>query len=44
MLQEEEQELTALANETEQFMTADVAAINQRASQLGLPFVIAGQR
>jgi photosystem II stability/assembly factor-like uncharacterized protein len=44
VLQEEQQELTALASETEQFMTADVAAINQRASQLGLPFVIAGQR
>jgi len=42
VLQEEEQELTALAGETQQFVSKDVAAINQRASQLGLPFVIVG--
>jgi hypothetical protein len=42
VLQEEEQELTALAGETQQFVAKDVAAINQRASQLGLPFVIVG--
>jgi hypothetical protein len=40
VLEAEEQELAGLADQTRQFVTGDVAAINQRASQLGLPFVI----
>ena len=44
VLQEQEQELTALAGETQEFVARDVAAINQRASTLGLPFVIVGAR
>jgi len=43
VLEKQEQELTALSAETQRFMTGDVAAINQRASALGLPFVIAGR-
>ena len=44
VLEQQEQELKALTSETDQFLTADVAAVNQRASQLGLPFVIVGTR
>ena len=36
----QEQELTSLEAETRQFASTDVAAINQRASQLGLAYVI----
>jgi photosystem II stability/assembly factor-like uncharacterized protein len=35
---------TTLAAEAQRFVSGDVAAINQRASQLGLPFVIVGSR
>ena len=44
VLEQQEQELKALTSATDQFLTADVAAVNQRASQLGLPFVIVGTR
>jgi hypothetical protein len=44
VLQAQEQELAALAGETQTFVTTDVAAINQRAAQLGMPFVIVGTR
>ena len=44
VLEKQEQELTALAAETQRFVSGDIAAINQRATQLGLPFVIAGSR
>ena len=40
VLTEEEKELAALDAETKQFMAADVASINQRASRLGVPFVV----
>jgi photosystem II stability/assembly factor-like uncharacterized protein len=40
VLAEEEKDLAALETETKQFMSADVARINQRAAQLNLPFVI----
>jgi len=43
VLEKQEQELTALGAEMQRFMTGDVAAINQRATALGLPFVIAGR-
>jgi len=42
--QEQEQELTALADQTQKFLSGDVAAINQRAAQLGLPFVVIGAK
>jgi hypothetical protein len=41
VLGEQEKELAALWAETQQFISGDVARINQRASQLNLPFVIA---
>ena len=44
VLQHQEEELTALAAEARQFESGDIAAINQRATALGLPFVIAGAR
>jgi DNA-binding transcriptional MerR regulator len=44
VLQKQEEELTALAAEARQFASEDIAAINQRATQLGLPFVIVGSR
>ena len=44
VLQGQEQELAALVSETQAFVTADVAAINQRAAQLGVPFVVVGTR
>ncbi|HWT45689.1 MAG TPA: hypothetical protein VN085_06975, partial [Vicinamibacterales bacterium] len=40
VLEEQEQELEALSAEVRQFMTQDVAAVNQRAAQLGLAYVI----
>jgi hypothetical protein len=40
VLVEQEKELGALETETKQFMAADVASINQRASRLGVPFVV----
>lgn len=40
VLAEEEKELTGLEAETKQFLSTDVASINQRASQLGLAYVI----
>ena len=43
VLEKQELELAALSAETQRFMAGDVAAINQRASALGLPFVIAGR-
>src|SRR5205085_2631816 len=42
--QEQEQELAALADQTQKFLSGDVAAINQRAAQLGLPFVVIGAK
>jgi len=41
VLAEQEKELAALAAETQQFVSGDVAKINQRASQLNLQYVIA---
>jgi hypothetical protein len=43
VLVEQEKELTALEAETKMFMDADVASINQRASRLGVPFVVVKQ-
>jgi hypothetical protein len=40
VLVEEEKDLAALETETKQFISGDVAKINQRALQLNLPFVI----
>ena len=40
VLVEQEKELAALDTETKQFLSGDVAKINQRATQLNLPFVI----
>jgi photosystem II stability/assembly factor-like uncharacterized protein len=40
VLVEQEKELAALSSETQQFISGDVAQINQRAAQLNLPFVI----
>jgi hypothetical protein len=40
VLAEQEKELGALSTETQQFLSGDVAKINQRASQLNLGFVI----
>jgi photosystem II stability/assembly factor-like uncharacterized protein len=40
VLIEEEKDLAALEAETEQFITVDVAKINQRAAALSLPFVV----
>jgi hypothetical protein len=44
VLVEQEKELTALETEARQFMDADVASINQRASRLGVPFVVVKQQ
>jgi hypothetical protein len=43
VLVEQEKELTAMETEAKQFMDADVASINQRASRLGVPFVVIKQ-
>jgi hypothetical protein len=40
VLVEQEKELTALETETKQFMDADVASINQRATRLSVPYVV----
>jgi hypothetical protein len=40
VLEEEEQELASLAAEVQQFVSGDVASVNQRAQQLGLAYVI----
>ena len=40
VLVEEEKDLAALEAETQQFMTVDVAKINQRAAALNMPFVV----
>ena len=40
VLAEQEKELAALETETKQFLSGDVAKINQRATQLNVPFVI----
>jgi photosystem II stability/assembly factor-like uncharacterized protein len=40
VLTELEKELAALETETKQFLSGDVAKINQRAAQLNLPFVV----
>jgi photosystem II stability/assembly factor-like uncharacterized protein len=40
VLTEQEKELTALESETKAFLSSDVASINQRASQLSMPFVV----
>ncbi len=44
VLDQQEQELKTLTADADQFLSSDVSAINQRASQLGLPFVIVGTR
>ena len=43
VLADQEKELAALEGETKQFMAADVASINQRASRLSVPFVVIKQ-
>ncbi|HET7617319.1 MAG TPA: hypothetical protein VFK20_02330 [Vicinamibacterales bacterium] len=40
VLEEQEQELGALSAEVQQFLTSDIAAINDRAAKLGLTFVM----
>ena len=40
VLVEEEKDLAALETETQQFITVDVAKINQRAAALNMPFVV----
>jgi hypothetical protein len=40
VLDEQEKELAALTAEVQQFITADVGALNQRAQSLGLSYVI----
>jgi photosystem II stability/assembly factor-like uncharacterized protein len=40
VLAEQEKELSALEAETKAFLSGDVASLNQRASQLSVPFVI----
>jgi hypothetical protein len=40
VLDEQEKELGSLSTEVQQFITTDVAAVNQRAQQLGLSYVI----
>jgi hypothetical protein len=44
VLVDQEKELSALEAETKQFMDADVASLNQRASRLGVPFVVVKQQ
>jgi len=43
VLVDQEKELSALETETKQFMDADVVSINQRATRLGVPFVVVKQ-
>ena len=40
VLEEQEQELAHLTTDVQQFITQDVAAVNERARQLGLAYVI----
>jgi hypothetical protein len=40
VLEEQENELASLAGEIQQFVTQDVVAVNQRAQQLGLAYII----
>jgi hypothetical protein len=40
VLAEQEKELTTLESDTKAFLSGDVASINQRASQLSVPFVV----
>ena len=40
VLAEQEKELTALEAETKKFLSADVASLNQRATQVSVPYVI----
>src|SRR5213076_1912100 len=44
VLVEQEKELSALETETKQFLDADVASIHQRATRLGVPFVVVKQQ
>jgi len=44
VLVEQEKELTALEAETKQFLDADVASINQRATRLNVPYVVIKQQ
>jgi hypothetical protein len=39
-LDAQEKELASLTAQVQQFLQADIASINQRATQLGLPFLI----
>jgi hypothetical protein len=43
VLVDQEKELAALEAETKQFMDADVASINQRATRLSVPYVVIKQ-
>ncbi|MDQ2913945.1 MAG: hypothetical protein M3T56_11900 [Chloroflexota bacterium] len=40
VLAEQEKELATLSAETQQFMSGDVAKINQRAAQMNVPFIL----
>jgi hypothetical protein len=40
VLDAQEKELASLTAQVQQFLSTDIAGINQRATQLGLPFVI----
>ncbi len=40
VLTEQEKELTRLESETKKFLSADVASLNQRATQVSVPYVI----
>ena len=40
VLTEQEQELTGLEAETKTFLSTDVASLNQRATQVSVPYVI----
>jgi hypothetical protein len=44
VLTEQEKELTALEGDMKQFMDADVASINQRATRLSVPYVVVKQQ
>jgi hypothetical protein len=43
VLVDQEKELSSLETETKQFMDADVASINQRATRLNVPYVVIKQ-
>jgi len=40
VLSDEEKELASLEADTNQFLSNDVSALNQRAAQLNVPFVV----